>query len=121
MSETKKRVLLLEAVTDRKEGDHLAELSELAIVAGYQVVDRVVQNLERLHPDHLFGRGKVSEIKGLIKQQDINLVIIENKLDELQFDNLKKRWHVPIIDRFELILEIFINRAGTQEAITQIR
>ncbi|NHK31031.1 MAG: GTPase HflX [Asgard group archaeon] len=117
----KRKAILVEAVFNRREGDHLAELSELAFVSGYDVVDRITQNLERPTPGFLFGKGKAKEIKGRIKQLEADVIIIENKLDSIQASNLKKMWHVEIIDRFELILEIFINKAGTQEAITQIR
>ncbi len=119
--DTRKRALLVEVVFDRQEGDHLSELSELAFVAGYNVVDRIIQNLDRPNPDYYFGKGKAKLIKGRVKELDIDLVISGNKLDSIQESNLVKMWHVPIVDRFELILEIFINRAGTQEAITQIR
>jgi GTP-binding protein HflX len=117
----KRRAILTEVIVDRRLGDHLAELSELAFVAGYDVVDRVTQNVDRLHPTYLFGKGKAKQIKGRIKELNADIVIIENKLDHYQLENLKKMWHVEIIDRFELILEIFINKAGTQEALTQIR
>jgi GTP-binding protein HflX len=117
----KKTAILVEGVFDRREGDHLAELSELAAVANYQVVDRVTQNLDRPHPDYFLGKGKAKEIKGRIKELEVDYVIIENTLDKNQLINLRKMWHVRIIDRFELILEIFIQEAGTQEAITQIR
>jgi GTP-binding protein HflX len=117
----KQKAILVEAVFNRKEGDHLAELTELAFVAGYEVIERITQNLDRPHPEYLFGKGKAKEIKGQIKHLGADVVIIENQLEVHQFENLKKMWHVEIVDRFELILEIFINRAGTQEAITQIR
>ncbi len=117
----KRKAILAEVVVDRRIGDHLSELSELAYVAGYEVVDRITQNVERLNPDYLFGKGKAKEIKGRIKELQANVVILENKIDAFQLDNLKKMWHVEIIDRFELILEIFIKKAGTQEALTQIR
>lgn len=117
----KTRAILAEVIVDRKTGDHLAELSELAYVAGYNVVDRVTQKTDRLHPEYLFGKGKAKEIKGRIKELNASIVIIENKLDAIQLDNLKKMWRVEIIDRFEIILEIFIKKAGTQEALTQIR
>ncbi|MHA1212374.1 MAG: HflX GTPase family protein, partial [Candidatus Heimdallarchaeota archaeon] len=113
--------ILVEAVFNRKIGDHLSEMSELAYVSGYLVVDRITQNLARPNFEYLFGKGKAKEIKGRIKELNADVVIIENKLEPLQLDKLRAMWHVPIIDRFELILEIFINRAGTQEAITQIR
>jgi len=117
----KRRAILTEVIVDRRLEDHLSELSELAFVAGYEVVDRVTQKSERLHPDYLFGKGKAKEIKGRIKELNADVVIIENKLDAHQLDNLRKMWHVEIIDRFEIILEIFIKKAGTQEALTQIR
>ncbi|MHA1124664.1 MAG: HflX GTPase family protein [Candidatus Heimdallarchaeota archaeon] len=117
----KPRAILAEGVINRKEGDHLAELSELAFVAGYEVVGRITQNINSPHPEHFFGKGKVSEIKGQIKQLKADVMILENSLDPTQLSELKNRWHVEIIDRFELILEIFIKKAGTQEALTQIR
>jgi len=117
----KKRAILTEAVFNRREGDHLKELAELAFVAGYEVVDRITQNLESPTAPYLFGKGKAKEIKGRIKELAADVIIIENKLDAIQRKNLQAMWHVPIIDRFELILEIFIKRAGTQEALTQIR
>ncbi len=115
------RALLVEAILDRKQGDHLSELSELAYVSGYHVVGKVTQNIQKSHPEYLFGKGKAKEIKGKVKELEIDVVIIENKLEINQLDNLRKMWRVEIIDRFELILEIFIRRAGTLEAITQIR
>ncbi|MBD3190100.1 MAG: hypothetical protein GF308_05630 [Candidatus Heimdallarchaeota archaeon] len=118
---TKKRALLVEGVFNRKEGDHLAELSELASVAGYVVVGKITQNLQSPNPNYFFGSGKVNEIKGQRKALDADIIIIENNLTGLQIDNLEKKWRVPIIDRFELILEIFINEAGSKEAITQIK
>ena len=118
---TKERAILVEGVFNRQEGDHLSELSELAYVAGYEVLFKITQNFKHAHPAYFFGKGKAKEIKGKIKDLKADIVIIENKLDPVQLDNLKKMWHVEIIDRFELILEIFIKKAGTQEAITQIR
>ncbi|HUT80504.1 MAG TPA: GTPase [Candidatus Bathyarchaeia archaeon] len=118
---TKQRAILVEAVTDRKEGDHLAELTELAYISGYEVVDRIVQNIDQINHAYLFGKGKAREIKGRVKELNADIVIIENKLEAVHYDNLTAMWHVPIIDRLELILEIFIQRAGTQEALTQIR
>jgi GTP-binding protein HflX len=117
----KQKAILVEAVFNRYEGDHLAELSELAYVAGYDVVGRVTQNLPAPKEDYCFGKGKAKMIKGRIKELDANIVIVENRLTQLQQSNLQKMWHVEIIDRFELILEIFTNEAGTQEALTQIK
>lgn len=117
----KPRAILVEAVMDRREGDHLAELTELATVAGYEVIDRITQNIEYPNPKYLFGTGKVKEIKGRRKTLEADIIIIENNLDPIQFSELRKVWRVDIIDRFELILEIFIKKAGTKEALTQIR
>ena len=117
----KRRAILAEVIVDRRIGDHLAELSELAFVAGYEVVEKITQKTDRLHPAYLFGKGKAKQIKGRIKELNADVVIIENKFDAIQLDNLRKMWHVEIVDRFELILEIFVKKAGTQEALTQIR
>lgn len=115
------KALLVEAILDRKQGDHLSELSELAYVSGYHVAGKITQNIQKSNPDYLFGKGKAKEIKGKVKELGIDVVIIENKLEVNQLENLRKMWRVEIIDRFELILEIFIKRANTLEAITQIR
>ncbi|MCK5298545.1 MAG: GTPase HflX, partial [Candidatus Heimdallarchaeota archaeon] len=85
----KRRAILAEVIVDRRIGDHLAELTELAFVAGYEVVDRITQKTDRLHPDYLFGKGKAKQIKGRIKELNVDVVIIENKFDSIQLDNLR--------------------------------
>ncbi|MEA2071063.1 MAG: GTPase HflX [Asgard group archaeon] len=120
-SPKKLKAILVEGVFYRRKEDHLAELSELAYVAGYEVVDRITQNLSMPNPEYFLGKGKAKQIKGRIKELNADIVILENSLDVVQYTNLKQMWHKPIIDRFELILEIFTKHAGSKEALTQIR
>ncbi len=102
-------------IHDRK----LAEFKLLAEAAGYN--SKLVITQER-EPDTRFyvGPGKLQELKNLIKKFDIDTVITYHELKPKQHFNLERELNVNIIDRVELILEIFSQRAGTREAKLQI-
>ncbi len=112
------RVALVQRRT-RREKSRLGELKELAVAAGYEPVLLVEQVRE---PDSRYqiGRGKVEELKKLIKEHGVEKVIFHNDLKPSQAHNLMKEWGVEVIDRFQLILEIFSRRAGSREAKLQI-
>ena len=76
--------------------------------------------LEKIKPATLFGSGKVDELKHLIKHHAVELVIIDHPLSPGQQRNLEKHWHVKILDRTGLILEIFGRRAATREGRLQV-
>jgi GTP-binding protein HflX len=96
--------------------DPLTELTGLAQTAGTQVLGGIVQRRE--HPDQatFFGRGKVSELKQLVDLHDADLVIFDNDLSPAQTRNLEKALDVKVIDRTELILDIFASNARTYES-----
>jgi len=98
----------------------LDELTNLAIAAGYSVVGYLEQMRT---PDATFqiGRGKAEELAGMVKDLSAEKVIFENELQPRQTYNLANVTDVEIIDRFQLILEIFAKRASTQEAQLQIQ
>ena len=102
-------------IHDRK----LAEFKLLAEAAGYNPKLVITQERE---PDTRFyvGPGKLQELKNLIKKFDIDTVITYHELKPKQHFNLERELNVNIIDRVELILEIFSQRAGTREAKLQI-
>jgi len=83
----------------------------------------VVSKLEQVRqadPSHQIGRGKVEELAALVKENRAERVIFDNELKPLQAYNLAKETSVEVIDRFQLILEIFARRAATTEAKLQI-
>jgi len=97
----------------------LDELKRLAESAGYAVVDKMDQTRPG-DARYQIGPGKVEELAQLVKEKEAKKVIFDNPLSPLQAYNLAKATHVEIIDRFELILEIFTKRATTTEAQMQI-
>ena len=99
--------------------DELDELEELVGTMGYEVVGRMVQEREA-DPAFQIGRGKVEEVAGLVRLTGAELVVFANQLTPSQLFNLEKRLGVRVMDRFQLILEIFAKRAGSPEAKLQV-
>lgn len=100
--------------------DSLEELEGLAEAAGVQVVDKLTQ--KRPAPDSatLFGKGKVEELKGRVAMDAIEVVIVDCDLTPAQGRNLEKEFKCRVIDRTELILDIFARRAQTKQAKMQV-
>ncbi|MCH2186037.1 GTPase HflX [Myxococcota bacterium] len=108
---------LLVAVTagrDRAALDlHVAELKELARAAGVDVVDVITQSRPRVDPKTVVGTGKLSDLVIRCFQSDIELVIFDQDLTPTQARNLAERMELRVIDRTQLILDIFAQRATT--------
>ena len=100
--------------------DSLEELAGLAEAAGASVVGQVSQ--KRAQPDGatLFGSGKVEEIAQLVQEQAIEVFIVDRDLSPAQGRNLESRLKCRVIDRTELILDIFARRAQTKQAKLQV-
>ncbi len=103
----------------RNELGYLDELAALGETAGYEVVGRMEQ-IRLEDPSYQIGPGKVEELERLVRESEAQRVIFDNELRPTQIFNLQKALKVGIIDRFQLVLEIFAKRAGTQEAKYQI-
>ncbi|MFT5476535.1 MAG: GTP-binding protein HflX [Planctomycetota bacterium] len=102
------------------EGE-LSEATALAKAANAVVVgEGVVQRRARPHPATLMGKGKVEEIMELVQRHDPDAVVVDNDLTPAQMRNLEKAWCKRIIDRSELILDIFARRAKTRQAKLQV-
>ena len=84
------------------------------------MVGAEIVSLNKSKPSTLFGRGKVEDLKGLVAARDIELVIVDGELSPVQQRNLEMAWHVKVIDRTGLILEIFGERAQTREGRLQV-
>jgi len=111
--------------TDRPEnrwwGDQpLAELGRLAETAGAQVVDRVVQRRHKINAVTYIGRGKAEQIKGTIEETGADIAIFDDELSPSQARNLEELFGVQVLDRAELILDIFARHARTNEAKLQV-
>ncbi len=98
----------------------MEELHTLASSAGGEIVDTVIQNRARPTAATLLGSGKVDEICGLAKMHEANLAIVDYDLTPTQQRNLEKALDLRVIDRTQLILDIFAARARTREGQLQV-
>lgn len=100
--------------------DPLEELQGLVETAGVDVVGTLTQSRRTPNPATLFGSGKVDELKMLVESLGAELVVIDNNLSPSQARNLEKAIDTVIVDRSEVILDIFASRARTYEAKLQV-
>lgn len=100
--------------------DSLQELRELAATAGAAVVEVAVQHLERANAATLIGQGKVRELANLAIALSADVVIFDQDLTPTQQRNLEKELGLKVIDRTQLILDIFASRARTREGRMQV-
>ena len=98
----------------------LAELSILAESAGAKVVDRILQHRPTLDAATLIGSGKVQELESRVSAEEIASVIFDRELSPTQLRNLERQLDCKVIDRTQLILDIFARRARTREGQLQV-
>ncbi|MRX51533.1 GTPase HflX [Paracoccus sp. S-4012] len=110
------------ARTTRREPEHaLAEAVALAeALPAIEVIGGEVVRLRDPHPGHLFGTGKLAELKTHLEEGEIELVLVDGPVTPVQQRNLEKEWGVKLLDRTGLILEIFADRARTREGVLQV-
>jgi len=100
--------------------DALDELKGLVKTAGVEVVGEMVQFRETPHPSVCIGRGKLEELKQLVESTEAQMVIFDNNLSPSQGRSLEQSLQKPIVDRSEVILDIFATHARTHEAMLQV-
>ncbi|NNG16733.1 MAG: GTPase HflX [Gemmatimonadales bacterium] len=100
--------------------EHLDELARLVDTAGAHVVARMSQQLVAPHPATLIGEGKLQELASLIPAEDATLAIFDEELSPVQGANLERALNVRVMDRAEVILDIFSTRARSHEAKLQV-
>jgi len=100
--------------------DYLNELELLADTAGAEIVERVIQDRDRIDPAFMIGRGKAQELASMAKYLDADLIIFDDDLSPAQVKNIEELCKIKIIDRSGLILDIFAHHARTKEARTQV-
>jgi GTP-binding protein hflX len=122
--EANERTVLVGLVTLRqneaKVNEYLDELDFLARTAGAEPEKRFIQKLDYPNPRTYVGTGKLEEIRLYIEDNDIGLVIFDDDLSPKQVANIEKELKVKILDRTNLILDIFAKRAQTATARTQV-
>ncbi|MDC0656755.1 GTPase HflX [Leisingera sp. SS27] len=122
--QTRAWVLHPEIKSDMGRREAAPALEEaVALAAALPDLDVIGSNVVRLpkaHPGMLFGSGKIEELAGILKANDIELVLIDGPVSPVQQRNLEKAWKVKILDRTGLILEIFSDRAATREGVLQV-
>ncbi len=107
-----------EPISEIKE--NLCELEELVAAAGGDVIGSTVQVLPQYNPSTLIGTGKVQEIKEMVEESKANLVVLDHQLSGIQSRNLQESIGCKILDRSQLILDIFAQRARTYEGKLQV-
>jgi GTPase len=116
----RKRGAFTGSASDLEGEDSLAELGSLAESAGAEVVERMVQVRTTLDAATLVGSGKVQEIKQRVEADEVETVIFDHDLTPTQLRNLERRLQVKVLDRTQLILDIFARRARTSEGQLQV-
>ena len=106
--------------TEEKLTEYLDELEFLTFTAGGEVIKRFSQKLERPNPKTFLGTGKMDEISFYIKEKYISTVIFDDELSPSQQKNISKILDCKVLDRTNLILDIFAQRAETSYARTQV-
>lgn len=100
--------------------EYLDELAFLTLTAGARVVKRYIQRLQKPHSGTFVGEGKLQEIALFVKENEIDSVIFDDELSPSQIRNLEQSFQCKILDRTNLILDIFANRARTAQAKMQV-
>lgn len=122
--EGRERAVLIGAITqfqtEERLGEYLDELAFLADTAGADSLKRFSQRLESPNPKTFLGSGKMEEISAYIKEHDIDLAIFDDELSPSQLKNVERLFEIKVLDRTNLILDIFASRAQTSYASTQV-
>lgn len=121
-AEREERIVLVGVATGEEEDTwkSLDELEELGQTAGAVTVAMVVQNREKVHPGTYIGKGKIQEVKEIVRKEEADCVVCDDELTPAQYHNLQEMLDVKVIDRTVMILDIFAGRASTSEGKLQV-
>lgn len=101
--------------------EHLAELAELVTNLNIPVIDKLVVKLKQPQAKYYIGSGKANEIVELIAREKIDCLVFDSELSPSQQRNWERLTKICVIDRQEVILDIFASRASTREAVLQVQ
>lgn len=107
-------------VSPEEADEHLEELGRLTDTAGARVVAVLIQRLSAPHPRYFIGEGKAEQLRKIAQEREATVVIFDDELTPAQGKNLEDLLDVRVVDRAELILDIFATRARTNEAQLQV-
>jgi len=121
-SEKRERALLVSIGTTPKEQQEksLKELAELAKTAGVTVSGKLIQRVNSINPKYIMGRGKLAELEVMCLQTDANILIFDRELTPSQINNLAEVTERKILDRTQLILDIFAQHAKSKAGKFQV-
>lgn len=105
---------------DRTTTEYLDELAFLAETAGVKSLKRFTQKLDKPHPKTFIGKGKMEEVLAFVQEHKVDMVIFDDELSPSQLRNIERILELKILDRSNLILDIFATRAQTAHARTQV-
>ena len=118
------RAVLIGVITkdqnEEKSKEYLDELEFLTFTAGGYAVKRFTQKMDMPNPKTFIGTGKIEEVRKYIEEHDISTAIFDDELSSAQERNISKILDVKVLDRTNLILDIFAQRAQTSYARTQV-
>ena len=106
--------------TEKDLEDHIQEMKDLCYSAGITVLDVIVQRPKELNVQYLIGKGKIEEVLMRCQQLGVDLIVFDEELSPGQIKNISALTDVRVIDRNQLILDIFAGRAETTEAKLQV-
>ena len=106
--------------TEEKEREYLEELEFLVETAGGITEKTFTQKMQRADRATFVGTGKLEEIAAYVKSEEIDIVVFDDELSPSQLRNIERELQVKILDRSNLILDIFASRAQTSQARTQV-
>ncbi|RHW48857.1 GTPase HflX [Bombilactobacillus bombi] len=98
----------------------MAELAQLVAANNLKVVDQIRQHIDQINNKTYFGSGKVQKIKQLAQYHNVSLIIVNDELSPAQVRNLEKATQLHFLDRTELILQVFAQRAHSRQAQLQV-
>src|SRR5680860_1521673 len=105
---------------EEKVTEYLDELEFLTFTAGGEVIERFVQRMDPPDPKTFIGSGKMEEVRHFVQENEVGTVIFDDELSPAQQKNIEKILHCKVLDRTNLILDIFAQRAQTSYAKTQV-
>ena len=123
LDKDKERCVLVSVASPRRvqdAEDRIAELKDLCYSAGITVVETIIQRPKEIHPKFLIGKGKIEEIIVRCQQLGVDLLVFDDELTPGQIKNISAMTDLRVIDRNQLILDIFAGRARTNEAKIQV-
>ena len=106
--------------SDAQTREYLEELEFLVATAGGETIHSFTQRMQRPDRATFVGTGKLEEIKDYIKAEEIDIVVFDDELSPSQLRNIENELQIKILDRSNLILDIFAKRAQTSQAKTQV-